>query len=192
MAYPYFAAAGPGGLAAVGGLQGTALGMMGDALENQYDFNAGLTTGSAIKDAMLGATGEVVLGPMIGKGMSWVGNKISPIYKSVVHKVSDLMQGENLVRKAGQNISKFFTNGKLNYLNLPSYTITNKPLAIPKILLNNLRNTRLSLVRKGTPELWRLYGSPSKHKTLIDLANDPDRILAQVAKNTENYYPFKE
>jgi hypothetical protein len=102
------------------------------------------------------------------------------------------MQGKNLIGKAGQNISKFFTNGKLNYLNLPSYTITNKPLAIPKILLNNLRNTRLSLVRKGTPELWRLYGSPSKHKTLIDLANDPDRILAQVAKNTENYYPFKE
>jgi hypothetical protein len=92
MAYPYFAAAGPGGLAAAGGLQGTALGMMGNALENQYDFNAGLTTGSAIKDAMLGATGEVVLGPMIGKGMSWVGNKIAPVYKPVVNKASELMQ----------------------------------------------------------------------------------------------------
>ena len=80
MAYPYFTAAGPGGLAAAGGLQGAALGMMGNALENQYGFNAGLTTGNAVKDAMLGAIGETVLGPMIGKGMTWVGNKIAPVW----------------------------------------------------------------------------------------------------------------
>jgi hypothetical protein len=82
MASPYFAAAGPGGLAAAGGLQGVALGMMDNALENQYGFNAGLTTGNAVTDAMLGATGEVVLGPLIGKGLNWVGNKIAPVWNA--------------------------------------------------------------------------------------------------------------
>lgn len=109
MAYPYFAAAGPGGLAAVGGLQGTALGMMGNALEDQYGFNAGLTTGSAIKDAMLGATGEAVLGPMIGKGISWVGTEVAPnLYN----------QGKNLVEKL---TSKLTTNKNPLFKIAPEY-----------------------------------------------------------------------
>lgn len=109
MAYPYFAAAGPGGLAAVGGLQGTALGMMGNALEDQYGFNAGLTTGSAIKDAMLGATGEAVLGPMIGKGISWVGTEVAPnLYN----------QGKNLVEKL---TSKLTTNKNSLFKIAPEY-----------------------------------------------------------------------
>lgn len=127
MAYPYFAAAGPGGLAAVGGLQGTALGMMGNALEDQYGFNAGLTSGNAIKDATLGAVGESVLGPLIGKGMNWVGNKIAPIYKPVVHKVSDLVQ-----------------KGVSNVKNLPTTiqrrTVTSVPAFFGKIGLSDISN----------------------------------------------------
>jgi hypothetical protein len=58
---------------------------------------------------MLGVTGEVVLGPMIGKGMSWVGNKIAPnLYN----------QGKNLVEKL---TSKLTTNKNPLFKIAPEY-----------------------------------------------------------------------
>jgi hypothetical protein len=44
---------------------------------------------------MLGATGEVVLGPMIGKGISWVGNKTAPVWNAARHYAAGLYNTTN-------------------------------------------------------------------------------------------------
>ena len=202
MTYPYFAAAGPGGLAAVGGLQGAALGMMGNALENQYGFNAGLTSGNAVKDAILGATGEAVLGPMVGKGLNWVGNKIAPVYKPVVHKVSDLMQKgisaiknlpTTIQRRTVTNIPAFF--GKMGLSDISNW-IRGYGKQLPFEDYRRIRSTLEKTIPDGSHQdvlnrlnfIYRAYGIPTISDDVAKL-ND-EEFLNYITKELKKQNTF--
>lgn len=202
MAAPFFTAAGPGGLAAAGGLQGAALGMMGNALEDQYGFNAGLTSGNAVKDVMLGAVGESVLGPMIGKGLNLVGNKIAPIYKPVVNKASELMQKgisaiknlpTTIQRRTITSVPAFF--GKIGLSDISNWMRGyGKQLSFKDF--NQIRSTLENTIPDGSHQdvlnrlnfIYRAYGIPTISDDVAKL-ND-EEFLNYITKELEKQNTF--
>lgn len=165
MAYPYISRLGPKGLAAVGGLQGTALGMMGNALQDQYGFNAGLTTGNAVQDAVLGAAGETVIGPMLGKGLNLVGNKV------IGTKFGNYLynQAENLIGKGIQHVAP----------QVKSAIIASK-------LNRQIRNTKLPQSQLNVTELH-----PHSRVKVGDVEiNDPNLAYRQVGESIVKEFPI--